>query len=163
MGASILQSPFHPCGWYYLRSRQTTAFDIFTYGQLHAENFKRVIGERYNKWAVDVLDAIHLQPYLPASSRLITSESVEIELAHLKHRVLYGDLTSKLYMLHISEVKWQARLNDYIGWAHVWKALHTTFATNATKSAIWQALHLNSSPLPTTLYFSPYPSPVTLY
>ena len=117
--------------------------NIFKYGQLHRENFKRIIGERYNKQAVKMLDEIHLQPYLPASHKLITTESNEIELPGLTHKVIYGDLASKLYNLHMSQVKWQAKMNDFIDWTKVWKTLHTSLATNSTKTAIWQLLHLN--------------------
>ena len=90
-----------------------------------------------------MLDEIHLQPYLPASSKLITTESIEIDLPNLTHKVIYGDLTCKHYRLHLSEVKWQAKMNEYIEWGNVCKALHTSLATNATKTAIWQTVHLN--------------------
>ena len=44
---------------------------------------------------------------------------------------------------HHSQVKWVMKLQVSIIWDDVWNAVHNFLASNETKTAIWQQLHLN--------------------
>ena len=118
--------------------------NIFTYGDLLKNHMEKVRGRRYNRSASEILDNCQIPHHKFQQHTLITSDDQELWLPAITHKLLYEDLISKKSGFgHGSVNHWSLKMPELIDWDLIWTTVHNKLATNNTKTAIWQILHLN--------------------
>ena len=95
-----------------------------------------------------VLDCYHKLQHIAINSKehaMITSVYDYLPLRYATEKQLYNEaIYSILYRDHHSTLKWQEFLAPvYLEWKEIWRNVHNPLASEDTKTAIWDYLHLN--------------------
>ena len=118
------------------------------YGELKAEHEKKERGEDYNKTLARYYDRIEIDPDNndEFTMTILSKEGTKImPMATIEEKDVYISLIKqKFYRLHISEIKWIEYFSaDFLDFQDIWLALQNNIVSEATRSCIWEQIHLN--------------------
>ena len=71
------------------------------------------------------------------------ANGTDTKMSCITQKDLYEDAILRKSKDHKSQTKWMERLNTVIVWDEVLTSVHSNLHSNATKTAIWEQLHLN--------------------
>ena len=117
--------------------------EVFILDLLLEEKTKETRKQPFDKTLTKIFDKIKLDAFVKKEDILITHKGDEIKFSEITQKQLYEESLSKMNTDHHSQVKWVMKLQVSIIWDDVWNAVHNFLASNETKTAIWQQLHLN--------------------
>ena len=126
-----------------LRGRKRDQFVLYCH--VLAEKLKEDAHEPADARA---LECYHKMQHIAINSKehgMITSIYDYLPLHHATEKQLYTEaIYSILYRDHHSTLKWQEHLAPvYLEWKEIWRNVHNPLASERTKTAIWELIHLN--------------------
>ena len=123
--------------------------NIFKLGQLLQEKAKEARELPFDKKSVTLLNNIRLDTgtmdYGVIKEHTVFLGNTEIKkMSYITQKDLYEDAILTKTTEHTHKEKWTYKLNPYlIIWDTVWQSVHNFLASNETKTAIWEQIHLN--------------------
>ena len=121
---------------------------IFKLGQLLEEKAKEARGLAHDRIQVSLLKNITLKlgsfkVGAVKADWVFFANGTDTKMSCITQKDLYEDAILRKSKDHKSQTKWMERLNTVIVWDEVWTSVHSNLHSNATKTAIWEQLHLN--------------------
>ena len=126
-----------------LRGNKRKAY--YLYLHVLTEKLKVDVGEPAYDLVVACYNKMHHIVINSREPAMITNVYDYLPLTEATEQKLYNEaIYSIIYRDHHSTVKWQEQLAPvYLDWKVIWRNIHNPLASEDTRSAIWEHLHLN--------------------
>ena len=119
---------------------------IFTYGQVLTEYENQQNKQPHRKCIARTFSQIKYQDTEDRNEHTFydTVEDKHIGLNLITHKLVYDRLIKPTYKEHHHREKWEKHFGCEINWDNVWNAVHNPVSTEATKTLVWEQIHLNN-------------------
>ncbi len=121
-------------------------FQAYTYGDIVAEYLKQQNGEPHRRFVAFIYEKIKYRDVERRDENQIFDSATGKYVTFLEatHKFIYQQLIVLTYKEHPHSAKWVSRFPDCaISWDRVWVAVNSPISMEATKTVVWEQVHLN--------------------